>query len=274
MEVPRRSSRLTRVSKPSIKASSDSEVSIPSRVKRARPASISCSISKRHERQPHRSQAGLKKYAHLPLLRDTLVPNLICVFVGMNPGVQTATVGHAYAHPSNHFWRLLHKSGCTDRRCLPEEDGDLPRLYAMGNTNLVGRPSKTTSELSKQEMAEGTPILEDKIRTYKPEAVCFVGKGIWEAVWRWRYGRDPTKQEFRYGWQDETENLGRSKAGVQEQGNCGGVWDGAKVFVATSTSGLAAHLSMQEKEAIWNDLGVWVKKRRAERIGAVAMPTE
>ncbi|KAF4503056.1 g u mismatch-specific dna glycosylase [Fusarium agapanthi] len=138
----------------------------------------------------------------------------------------------------------------------------------MGNTNLAGRPSKTTSELSKQEMAEGTPVLEDKIRRYKPEAVCFVGKGIWEAVWMWRYGRDPTKQEFRYGRQDETENLGRSKDGVQEQDNGGGVWDGAKVFVATSTSGLAAHLSMQEKEAIWNDLGVWVKKRRSEETRA------
>jgi TDG/mug DNA glycosylase family protein len=135
----------------------------------------------------------------------------------------------------------------------------------MGNTNLVGRPTRTTSELSKQEMAEGTPVLEDKIRMYKPEAVCFVGKGIWEAVWRWRYGRDPTKEEFKYGWQDETENLGRSKDGIQEQDNRGGVWDGAKVFVATSTSGLAASLYMQEKEAIWNDFGVWVKRRREER---------
>ncbi|RGP63183.1 tdg mug dna glycosylase [Fusarium sporotrichioides] len=267
MEAPRRSRRLARVSQPSDNTSSDPEVSIPHRARRTRPASNLCSSSERHERarKPHNSQARVKKYAHLPLLRDTLVPNLICVFVGMNPGIQTATAGHAYAHPSNHFWRLLHTSGCTDRRCLPEEDGDLPHLYAMGNTNLVGRPSRTTSELSKQEMAEGTPILEDKIRRYKPEAVCFVGKGIWEAVWRWRYGRDPTKEEFKYGWQAETENLGKSKDGTEEYDAQGRVWSGAAVFVATSTSGLAASLSMQEKEAIWNALGGWVQKRREDR---------
>ncbi|KAF9774401.1 hypothetical protein IL306_007604 [Fusarium sp. DS 682] len=202
------------------------------------------------------------KYAHLPLLRDTLVPNLICVFVGMNPGVQTATAGHAYAHPSNLFWRLLHTSGCTDRRCRPDEDGDLPQLYSLGNTNLVGRPTRNTSELSKQEMAEGTPILEAKIRKYKPEAVCFVGKGIWEAVWRWKHGRDPTKQEFRYGWQDEAERLGV----IESSGQVGDTgWNGAAVFVATSTSGLAASLSMQEKEAIWRDLGSWVQQRREQR---------
>ncbi|RBR19340.1 hypothetical protein FVER53590_08412 [Fusarium verticillioides] len=267
MEVTRRSQRLAQVLHTSDNTPSDAEASIPRRAKRARPGSVLSSSLERHgrTRKPRTSQARLKKYAHLPLLRDTLVPNLICVFVGMNPGIQTATAGHAYAHPSNHFWRLLHTSGCTDRLCLPEEDGDLPHLYAMGNTNLVGRPSRTTSELSKQEMAEGTPVLEDKIRIYKPEAVCFVGKGIWEAVWRWRYGCDPTKEEFKYGWQDESENIGRSKDGIQGRDNRGRVWDGAKVFVATSTSGLAANLSMEEKKAIWSDLGVWVKRSREER---------
>ncbi|KAF5618395.1 g u mismatch-specific dna glycosylase [Fusarium sp. NRRL 52700] len=84
---------------------------------------------------------------------------------------------HSHARSrGGHERRLLWKSGYTDRRCLPEEDGDLPRLYATGNTNLVGRPSKTTSELSRQEMAEGTPVLEEKIKMYTPEADCFVGK--------------------------------------------------------------------------------------------------
>ncbi|KAJ1326151.1 thymine-DNA glycosylase [Microdochium nivale] len=208
------------------------------------------------------TQQARGKYAHLPLLRDTLIHNLICVFVGMNPGIQTATDGHAYAHPSNLFWRLLHTSGCTGRRCRPDEDGDLPRLFALGNTNLIGRPTRNTSELSKQEMAEGTPVLEAKIREYKPEAVCFVGKGIWEAVWRWKHGRDPTKEEFRYGWQGESEKLGMSGSGWEAQDDG---WNGAAVFVATSTSGLAASLSMQEKEAIWRELGVWVEKRREQR---------
>lgn len=194
------------------------------------------------------------KYAHLPPLVDVLEPNLICVFVGTNPGIRTATAGHAYAHPSNLFWKLLHSSGCTDTRLRPEQDVDLPRLYAMGNTNIVERPSKDAAELSKAEMAAGTLILEEKFRKYRPEAVCIVGKGIWEAIWRWRYRREIKKDEFRYGWQDEKEKMGRHDD-----------WDGAWVFVASSTSGLSASLRPHEKEAIWKPFGEWVKKRRDER---------
>ena len=66
----------------------------------------------------------------------------------------------------------------------------------MGNTNIVSRPSKDAAELSKEEMTEGTRELERKFAEYKPEAVCIVGKGIWEAVWRFRYGRNIRKEEF------------------------------------------------------------------------------
>lgn len=204
-----------------------------------------------------RRQSGYtppEKYAHLPKLNDILEPNLIGVFVGFNPGVRTATAGHAYAHPSNMFWKLLHSSGITDVRLRPEQDVDLPRLYSMGNTNLVDRPSKDAGELSKQEMAAGTPILEEKVRTFRPEAVCIVGKSIWQAMWRWKYKREIKKDEFRYGWQDDEETLGKE-----------GDWPGAWVFVATATSGLAANLKPHEKEAIWRPFGEWVQKRREER---------
>ncbi|CAK1357322.1 unnamed protein product [Cercospora beticola] len=204
------------------------------------------------------------KYAHLSPLTDILAPNLICVFVGFNPGVMTSTSGHAYAHPSNSFWKLLHNSGCTDVRLKPEQDVDLPRLYSMGNTNIVARPSKNAAELSKEESAAGTPILEEKIRQFRPEAVCIVGKGIWESIWRWRYKRAIKKDEFRYGWQDEKESMGKSDD-----------WSGAKVFVATATSGLAANLKPHEKEEIWLPFGQWVKQRREERArdpGAVDDP--
>ena len=196
------------------------------------------------------------KYAHLPTLVDVLEPNLVCVFVGTNPGIRTATSGHAYAHPSNLFWKLLHSSGCTDERLKPEQDVDLPRLYSMGNTNIVERPSKDAAELSKAEMTEGTPILEEKFRKYRPEAVCIVGKGIWEAIWRWRHKRQIKKDEFHYGWQDEQERMGKCDD-----------WEGARVFVSSSTSGLSASTKPHEKEAIWKPFGEWVKARRMERAG-------
>ncbi|SMR50483.1 unnamed protein product [Zymoseptoria tritici ST99CH_3D1] len=205
-------------------------------------------------KRPSSRYAPPEKYAHLAPLTDILTPNLICVFVGFNPGVRTATSGHAYAHPSNLFWKLLHSSGCTDRRLEPREDVDLPRLYRMGNTNIVARPSRDAAELSKAESAAGTPILEEKIRKFRPEAVCIVGKGIWESIWRWRYGRNIRKDEFRYGWQDEREKMGKTED-----------WEGAWVFVATATSGLAASLRPHEKEAIWKPFGEWVKSRREEK---------
>ncbi|GKT64607.1 mismatch-specific thymine-DNA glycosylate [Colletotrichum tofieldiae] len=205
-------------------------------------------------------------YAHLPPLTDILAPDLLVLFVGLNPGLRTAALGHAYAHPSNLFWKLLHSSGITPRLCSPTEDRDLPRLYGLGNTNIVSRPSRNGAELSKAEMDEGVDVLEEKTRGCRPEVVCIVGKGIWESIWRVRRGRGIRKEEFRYGWQDEGENMG-----VVVKGEEGGddapreAWAGAKVFVATSTSGLAATLRPAEKERIWRELGEWCERRRAER---------
>jgi len=107
--------------------------------------------------------------------------------------------------------------------------------------------------LSKAEMDAGVPVLEAKIANKKPEVVCLVGKSIWEAVWRVRRGRGIKKEEFKYGWQGEGENMGV----------CEG-WGGARVFVATTTSGLAAGMSIEEKKAVWEELGSWVVKRREE----------
>lgn len=210
-------------------------------------------------RKKSRSPSGYappSTYAHLPELQDVLAPDLLCIFIGLNPGITTATSGHAYAHPSNLFWKLLHSSGCTTRRLHPSEDGSLPRLFSLGNTNIVARPTRNGSELSKREMDDSVHVLEEKIKKWKPESVCVVGKSIWESVWRVRHGKALSNEEFRYGWQEEGERMGK----------CEG-WEGARVFVACSTSGLAASLLPAEKERIWRELGVWVEKRREERDG-------
>ena len=74
------------------------------------------------------------------------------------------------------------------------------------------------------------------------------------------------KGEFRYGWQDEEHNMGAPAEGEkQEEESDGKVWKGSRVFVTTSTSGLAASLKPAEKEAIWKPFGEWVQKRREER---------
>jgi len=217
------------------------------------------SLAKKY--RPSKRYAPPSTYAHLPALPDTITPNLLCLFVGLNPGIQTATLGHPYAHPSNLFWRLLHSSGLTPhRRLAPAEYVILPEQYSLGNTNIVGRATKDGAQLSKEEMVAGARILDEKVRKWQPEVVCLVGKSIWEAVWKWKYGRALRPQEFKYGFQDTEENMGRSEFGGKE-----GQWNGARVFVATSTSGLAASLSLKQKEEIWTELGKWVNKKREER---------
>ncbi|KAM3067575.1 uracil DNA N-glycosylase Thp1 [Clarireedia jacksonii] len=212
----------------------------PSLSKRARsaikdePTDAAPSLSKKPRRHNPSSYAPPSTYAHLPFLPDVLAPNLICVFVGLNPGVQTARSGHAYAHPSNLFWRLLYSSGCTTRLLKPEDDVRLPELYSMGNTNIVERPTKNGAELSQKEMDDGVDVLEEKIRKYRPEAVALVGKGIWESVWRVRKGRPIRKEEFRYGWQDESENFGIVEGADGWQG-AKHVWAGS--FFASSGEG-------------------------------------
>lgn len=60
-----------------------------------------------------------------------------------------------------------------------------------------------------------------------------------------------------YGWQDERHNMGKVEGETE--------WEGSKVFVTTSTSGLAASLKPAEKEAIWKPFGEWVQQRRTQR---------
>ena len=49
-----------------------------------------------------------------PGLPDLIVPGLRLLFVGYNPSIPAAKLGHYYANPVNHFYRLLAESG-TDR---------------------------------------------------------------------------------------------------------------------------------------------------------------
>ena len=53
----------------------------------------------------------------------------------------------------------------------------------------MSRPSRNGAELSKAEMVEGAGIVEEKVREWRPEAVCIVGKGIWETMFRVKTGK-------------------------------------------------------------------------------------
>jgi thymine-DNA glycosylase len=144
----------------------------------------------------------------------------------------------------------------------------MPRLFSLRLTNLVQLPTRDAAEPTKDEMDNGVDFLEEKLRRYRPESVCLVGKGIWECIWRVKHRRKIRNEEFHYGWQDESEKIGAIKAGTSTaDGGETRPWNGAMVFVATSTSGRAAATSLAEKEAIWRELGEWMERKREERRG-------
>ncbi|XP_017791436.1 PREDICTED: G/T mismatch-specific thymine DNA glycosylase-like [Habropoda laboriosa] len=112
-------------------------------------------------------------------LPDYLEMNLDIVFVGINPSLMSAHRGRYYASPGNHFYKLLHESGLTSRRLCYEEDYKLPQ-YGIGLTNIVTRATKSSADLKYAEIKEGSKIIEEKLKIYKPKIAVFNGKCIYD----------------------------------------------------------------------------------------------
>jgi TDG/mug DNA glycosylase family protein len=78
---------------------------------------------------------------------DVIRPGSAVLFVGINPGLYSAAVGHHFARPGNRFWPALHEAGFTPRLLRPQQDVELP-AWGLGITNLVSRATTAASELS------------------------------------------------------------------------------------------------------------------------------
>ncbi|OCT10670.1 mismatch-specific DNA-glycosylase [Paenibacillus pectinilyticus] len=115
----------------------------------------------------------------LAAISDHIRKDLQILFVGYNPSIRSGQTGHHYANPNNRFYRILFQAGITPRLYKPQEDGDMIHI-GYGFTNIVARPSLTAAEITKEEYREGRLLLKQKIQTYRPKVVCFVGKGVYE----------------------------------------------------------------------------------------------
>src|SRR3954466_8625713 len=100
-------------------------------------------------------------------LGPIVAPNLRVLFVGINPGLRSAAVGHHFARPGNRFYPALHAAGFTPRLLSPDEDGTLPR-YGAGITNIAARPSRDASELTPEELRAGAAKLEALVCAHEP----------------------------------------------------------------------------------------------------------
>jgi TDG/mug DNA glycosylase family protein len=106
------------------------------------------------------------------------------LFVGINPSLRSAEVGHHFARPGNRFWPTLHAAGFTPRRLRPDEDAELLE-YGIGVTNVVARPTRAAAELSGDELRTGAAELEATVARCAPRLVAVLGL----AAYRTAFGR-------------------------------------------------------------------------------------
>jgi TDG/mug DNA glycosylase family protein len=114
-------------------------------------------------------------------LPDILGPRLAVVFCGLNPGATAATSGHHFSSGTNRFWRTIHLAGFTPVQIDPHEDRSILD-FGCGLTTVVARPTRSAAELVAGEFVLGAPVLERKIRRYKPRALAFLGKAAYAAI--------------------------------------------------------------------------------------------
>ena len=112
--------------------------------------------------------------SEIDTLPDLLSNGLSLVFVGINPSTYSSSQGHYYARSGNLFWWALNNSGLVSVKVAPEDDASLVSL-GIGFTDVVKRPSNSSSELSKDEFRLGAVNLITKIRQYSPLVACFNG---------------------------------------------------------------------------------------------------
>ncbi|KXN69197.1 DNA glycosylase [Conidiobolus coronatus NRRL 28638] len=174
----------------------------------------------------------------LPLLPDRLNQSMKILFIGINPGVLSSQKGRHFSNPRNLFWSLLFESGLISSKLTCEDDERILEEYGYGLTNLCVRPTVSMSDLSKDELRNGVPILKQKIIEYKPQVCCFLGYAVY------RYFIKDMKKSIVPGFQFDFENKTL----------------GCKMFAAPSTSGIATGFTKKDRLKCMAELNNWVKK--------------
>lgn len=126
--------------------------------------------------------ARINREEHLTL-PDVLGPGLRVLFVGFNPSVRAAELGHHYAGRGNGFWRLLAGARLTPRLLSPTDDRSVSQ-WGIGLTNLSSRPTPSVAELNPAELRAGVPRLRALVLELVPAVVAYTGKGVYLAAAR------------------------------------------------------------------------------------------
>lgn len=137
------------------------------------------------------------------IVPDIIAPNLKVLFVGINPGLYTAKIGHHFGHPGNRFWKTLYLSGITPTLLTPYDNQKLLDLN-YGIINLVDRPTSRADQLTAEEVRRGGERLKKKLLKYQPQWAVFLGVGAYKSS----FG----VEKVQVGLQEET--IGQTKIWV------------------------------------------------------------
>jgi TDG/mug DNA glycosylase family protein len=164
--------------------------------------------------------------AHNRVVPDLAAKNLIVLFVGINPGLYTAAIGHHFGRPGNRFWPALHAGGFTPRLFSPFEESLLLDLK-FGITNIVERATARADELT-----------DDELRAGGPTVVAFVGIGPYRVV----------------------SGIKDARVGLQKA-----PFGGSHVWVLPNPSGLNSHYLPAALAQLFGDLRLWAIAQHERR---------
>lgn len=177
-------------------------------------------------------------------LPDYINSEVKVLFVGINPGLRSANVGHHFAGYSNRFWKLLNQSRLVPEPLTYHDDWRLPE-WGIGLTNIVTRPTSGSNALTPKDYQIGRIQLAAKIRKYQISIIAVLGITLCPILF------PPTP---RRGPQSEQKPL-KPQLGFQPE-----TFAGARVFLVPNPSGRNAHYSYAELLHCFRNLTMSVRR--------------
>ena len=107
-------------------------------------------------------------------LPDYVNSGVKILFVGINPGLRSATVGHHFAGYSNRFWKLLSESKLIPSPLTYHDDWRLLQ-WGVGLTNIVSRPTSGSNALTPKDYQIGRRRLAAIIRKFRITIIALLG---------------------------------------------------------------------------------------------------
>jgi len=166
----------------------------------------------------------LKKVEGLAL-PDKIPQNLHTLFVGVNPGIRSAKIGHYFAGHSNYFWKLIAASGVWPKPLTTFDDDQMVE-QGFGFTDTCKRPTPGIHGLTRADFTECKTRIRRLVKARKPQTVVFVSKSAY------RVFLGNPQAEVRYGLQPQDV-------------------EGVPVFVVPSTSGRSLADSSYRTKLQW-----------------------